>query len=309
MGSEGNRPAASPLAGERRPLSGDLVMLTKARLSVLVVVTAAFGYLIATKGASRSEDAFSFATFFHMLFGTTLAAFGAAVFNQLMEVEVDARMERTADRPLPANRFPRALAFVIGWLLCAFGLIHLGMKVNLAASSFAAATLLVYLFVYTPLKRISSANTIVGAVSGALPPLIGWTGGGGDPLGAGALFLFGLLFLWQLPHFAAINWIYREEYRRAGFVMWSNDDESGRKTARIALVASVVTLVGGLTFPLASSAMAKWAVGPCGLLGAVLVLLSWKFLRSGERSAARTLFFSTLLFLPAAMIVSYLAWL
>ena len=182
-------------------LREDVVILTKARLSVLVVLTALFGYLVATK----SGEPFSWAIFLHMLFGTTLAAFGAGVFNQLMEVEADALMQRTSDRPLPANRVPKPLAFVLGWLFCAFGLIHLGVKVNIFASAMAALTLITYLFVYTPLKRVSTSNTIVGAVSGAIPPLIGWTAGEGSLLGAGALFLFALLFLWQLPHFAAIR--------------------------------------------------------------------------------------------------------
>lgn len=269
-----------------------------------MVLTAAFGYLVATK----SDGSFSWVIFLHMIFGTTLAAFGAAVFNQLMEVEPDARMRRTSDRPLPANRLPKPLAFVLGWLLCAFGLIHLGMKVNIFAASMAAATLLTYLFIYTPLKRVSSTNTIVGAISGALPPLIGWTAGEGSLWSGGAFYLFGLLFLWQLPHFAAINWIYREEYTRGGFVMWSNDDETGKKTARIALFFAIVTCALLVGYPLLSEDMALWSCLPNAILGGLLVLWSLRFLRSGERSHARALFLYTLLFLPGSMIVSYLAW-
>jgi protoheme IX farnesyltransferase len=290
---------------ETRPaFSQDLIALTKARLSILVVLTAVFGYLVATK----SSDSFSWAIFLHMLFGTTLAAFGAAVFNQLMEVEPDALMRRTSDRPLPANRFPKALAFVLGWLLCAFGLIHLGVKVNIFSASMAAATLLIYLFVYTPLKRISTSNTIVGAISGAVPPLIGWTGGDGALWSVGAIFLFGLLFLWQLPHFAAINWMYREEYADGGFVMWSNNDETGRKTGKIALFFAVVTFVFLVGFPLFFEEMALWVCIPNAVLGGLLIFFSLRFLKSGQRNHARGLFFFTLLFLPASMIVSYFAW-
>ncbi len=236
MPESGSSGDEAQVTGVLRQLQDDLIVLTKARLSFLVVMTACFGYFVATKG----QHTFSWVTFFHMFLGTTLAASGASVFNQLMEVESDGRMERTSDRPLPAQRLPKPLAFILGWLLCAFGLIHLGVKVNVHASIMAGATLLTYLFVYTPLKRVSSANTLVGAVSGALPPLIGWAAGGQPLLGLGAAFLFCLLFFWQLPHFAAINWMYREEYMSVGgFKMWSNDDESGKKTGKIALFYSV----------------------------------------------------------------------
>ena len=299
--SSGN---SSPTVGLLRQTQIDLMTLTKARLSVLVVMTSCFGYFVATKGLGT----FSWATFLHMFFGATLAASGAAVFNQLMEIEADARMHRTSDRPLPANRMPKPAAFILGWLLCAFGLIHLGVKVNTPASLMAAATLITYLFVYTPLKRVSTANTLVGAVSGALPPLIGWAAGGQSLLGAGAFFLFGLLFFWQLPHFAAINWMYREEYVRGGFKMWSNEDESGAKTARIAVAYALCLTLLAVLFPFVSPLMAKWGAITGGLLGGFMVLLAARFLKSGKRADARTLFFYTLLYLPLMMLASYFAW-
>jgi len=287
----------------RRWLS-DIASLTKARLSFLVVLTAVFGYFIATKGTG----AFSWTVFLDLLVGVTLATLGSAVFNQLMEVEADAKMERTSDRPLPSNRLPKPAAFIIGWLLCAFGLIHLGMRVNIASCGVAAATLLTYLFLYTPLKRVSSFNTIVGAVSGALPPLIGWAAGGQSLWGAGAAFLFLLLFAWQLPHFAAINWMYRDQYRQGGFKMWSNDDESGRKTARIALACAAFTALLGAGFPLLTDLMHPWAALAGGALGGYMVLLARRFLRSGLREDARRLFLYTLLYLPLMMTTAYLAW-
>ena len=282
----------------------DLMTLTKARLSVLVVITALFGYFIAVKGLGT----FSGAILFHTFFGTALAAFGAAVFNQLMEVESDARMTRTSNRPLPANRLPKPAAFIIGWLLCSFGIIHLGVKVNVWASAMAAATLLTYLFVYTPMKRVSSLNTVFGAVSGALPPLIGWAAGGREVYTAGGLFLFLLLFLWQMPHFAAINWMYRQEYAEGGFKMWSNDDETGAKTARIAIFFSVCLVILFIAFPVLSSEMEIWGAVPGGVLSAVMVWLSVRFLKTGERGDARKLFFYTLLYLPLIMMASYLSW-
>jgi len=296
--------AEAPPGGALRQIQVDLMALTKARLTVLVVMTACFGYLVATKGLGT----FSWSTFLHMLLGTALAASGAAVFNQLMEIESDAKMRRTSDRPLPSNRLPKPLAFIIGWLLCAFGVIHLGMKVNVNASLMAGGTLLTYLFIYTPMKRVSSANTLVGAVSGALPPLIGWAAGGQPLVGAGSLYLFGLLFFWQLPHFAAINWMYREEYVRGGFVMWSNSDESGKKTGKIALFYSICLLLFGLAFPVLTPLMSVWGASGGGLLGGVMAGLALKFLRSGNRMDARTLFFFTLLYLPLMMLSSYLCW-
>lgn len=277
--------------------------LTKARLSLLVVMTAVFGYLVAAKGGD-----FSWSILLHMVFGTTLCALGASVFNQLMEVDADARMGRTSDRPLPANRMPKPVAFIVGWLLCAFGLIHLGMKVNLSASAIGAATLVVYLFVYTPMKRTSSLNTVIGGVSGALPPLIGWAAAGETLLSLGAVFLFGLLFLWQMPHFAAINWMFRDEYSRAGFKMWSNLDDDGSKTARIALIFSIVVCVFGLSFPLFGSLMSIWGGIGGALLGGFMALLALRFLRTGERKDASKLFFFTLLYLPLMMVVSYVTW-
>ena len=286
-----------------KSLVDDFMSLTKARLSILVVFTTAFGYLVATRGAGN----FSWMIFFHTVFGTVLAAFGAAVFNQLMEVDADAKMTRTADRPLPSNRMPRGLAFVAGWLFSAFGIIHLMLMTEPLAGAVAAATLAVYLFVYTPMKRYSSWNTIVGAVSGALPPLIGWAAGGGPMLSVGALFLFALLFFWQLPHFAAINWMYREEYEKGGFKMWSNGDSTGSKTARIAVFFSVCVVAVGLVFGF-FDIMAGWFSVAGGLLGLGMLWLALRFLKTTERKDARTLFFYTLLYLPAAMLVSYLAW-
>jgi protoheme IX farnesyltransferase len=295
---------AKATAGGLKGVQEDLMTLTKARLSFLVVLTTLFGYLV----AARSSGDFSWATLFHTLVGTILAASGGAVFNQLMEVEQDSRMQRTSGRPLPGNRMPKPMAFIIGWLLCAFGIIHLGMKVNMVAASMAAATLLTYLFIYTPMKRVSSFNTIVGGVSGALPPLIGWAAGGQPLWTVGGLFLFALLFFWQMPHFAAINWMYREEYAKGGFKMWSNDDETGKKTARIAIFFSVLILLLGLSTPLLTPVMSAWGLIGGAVLGLLMLWLSVKFLKSGDRNDARRLFFYTLLYLPLMMIVSYIAW-
>jgi len=291
--------AKSALAKAR----GDLMTLTKARLSLLVLVTTLCGYLAAT----ISLGGFQWSMLWHTLIGTLLAAFGSAVFNQLMEVEADARMFRTADRPLPARRMPTGVAFVFGWLLAAFGILHLAMTVNLTAASLAAATLFVYLFIYTPMKMRSAWNTVVGAVAGALPPLIGWAAGDAKLISWGAGFLFLLLFLWQLPHFVAINWMYREEYERGQFVMWSNGDVSGQRSAHLILIFSIATAALPI-LPVLTGVTDAWFAVPGVGAGLVMVWLARQFCRGRTRREARTVFFFTLLYLPLVLGFALAAW-
>ena len=157
------------------------------------------------------------------------------------------------------------------------------------------------------MKQRSSLNTIVGAVSGGIPPVIGWVAAGGEIWTPEAGFLFGLLFLWQLPHFVAINWMYREQYRDAGFVMWSNDDDSGVRTANLAMLFSAMTL-GLMVMPwIYGFANLGFLVGGI-LLSGVMLLLAVKFRRSCTRSAARKLFFYTLIYLPLVLLLLVLTW-
>ncbi len=281
---------------------GDLVELTKARLSMLVVITALVGYLLAVR-----TGRFDGWILLHLLLGTTLAAFASGVFNQILEADADGRMRRTSNRPLPARRVNPTLAFAIGWFLAVIGLVHLLIKVNPAAALLTAATLGIYIFVYTPLKRVSSLNTLVGAAAGALPPLVGWAAGGGSLTGIEAGFLFALLFLWQLPHFLAINWIYREEYERAGFVMWSNGDADGSRTARLMLFFSLL-LAGLMLVPAVLGFAAGWfAAAGLGLTG-WMVFLTLRFMRSRRKEDARAVFLYTLLYLPACLLILLAAW-
>jgi len=302
-------PTPVPAAGWSR---ADLMTLTKARLSALVVVTTAAGYVLSSTGNFLSWG------MLHTLFGTTLTAFGAAVFNQIMEMEPDAKMHRTADRPLPGNRVPPVVAFVLGWVLAAVGLIHLGVKVNTESSALAALTLITYLFIYTPMKQRSTLNTLVGAVSGAIPPVIGWVAAAGPHnmrpgilrwdlfLQPQALFLFALLFLWQLPHFLAINWMYREEYIRGGFVMWSNDDLSGQKTARLA-IGWTLPLLPLCLWPGLAGFASPWFALPSLLATGWLLKLCVVFYKTGARPDARKLFFATLIYLPVMLIALLIA--
>lgn len=300
-------PSADPVPGQGTLSRADFMMLTKARLSSLVVVTTVAGYVLSPTGDFLSWG------LLNTLIGTTLTAFGAGVFNQLMEMSADARMNRTAGRPLPAMRVPPAGAFVLGWVLSAIGIMHLGVRVNAEASALAVLTLVTYLFIYTPMKQRSALNTLVGAVSGAIPPVIGWVAAAGPhELQRGllrwelftqpqALFLFSLLFLWQLPHFLAINWMYREEYIRGGFVMWSNDDLSGKKTARLALLWTAPML--GLCVWPPLTGFVHWIFAAPSLLATLYLLkLGAVFHRTGERTDARKLFFATLIYLPVMLI-------
>jgi protoheme IX farnesyltransferase len=288
----------------------DFMVLTKARLSALVVVTTFAGYWLHHLLRDWPND--TAWQLVNTIIGTTFTAFGAAVFNQLMEMDADARMKRTAGRPLPARRLPPEAAFGLGAVLSAWGIIHLGVKVNTESAALAGLTLLVYLFVYTPMKRRSPLNTLVGAVSGAIPPVIGWVAvPGGKEINREllrtnlffeqpALFLFSLLFLWQLPHFLAINWMYRDEYIRGGFKMWCNTDETGRATARRALAWCLLMVPLSVWPPLAG--FTSWVfAAPSLLLSLWLIGLSVKFLRVPERARARKLFFATLLYLPVML--------
>jgi len=298
----------------KRLTAADLLVLTKFRLSALVIVTTFVGFWL------RRGENWSGALLVHTLIGSSLAAFGAAVFNQLMEIEPDSRMNRTADRPLPAGRISPSAAFGIGWLLSAFALIHLVRMVNLEAAAITALTLAVYLFVYTPLKRQSAVNTLVGAVSGALPPLIGWVGAAGLPVEGdpyfrwallvepGAVFLFALLFLWQLPHFLAINWMYRDEYLRGGFVMLANEDEQGKTTSAHAL-GYALAMVLLMFYPVLTGQVNGFLFLPAALLvSGWLGSLAWRFFRTPERGTARKLFFCTLAYLPIVLILAAVSW-
>lgn len=282
------------------------MVLMKVRLNVFVLLTTFFGFLLASK--SGGIDWMLLA---HTLGGTALAAFGSAAFNQLMEVDLDARMRRTADRPLPSRRMDPLFAFGVGWMLSAAGIIHLSVKVGPLPAILAAVTVAVYVFIYTPLKRYSSTNTLVGAVPGAIPPVMGWTAVPGHELDGAALFLFVLLFLWQLPHFVAISWLVREEYEQAGYRMWSNGDVSGRRSGLLSAVFSLMLAVLPV-WPW----LAGWTPGLPGhvalgggvLLGLMMAALSGRFMRDGERSSFRRLFLFTLLYLPLELGLLAFAW-
>lgn len=297
-------------------LKDDLMVLTKVRLNIFVLITTFFGFLLASR-FYYDEWVFHWWSLFHTLLGTAAAAFGSATFNQLMEIEQDKKMKRTENRPLPTNRINPAVAFAIGWGLAAFGVVHLAAMVNAAAAMIAAVTLITYVFIYTPLKRKSTINTLVGAIPGALPPMIGWAAVSGetDWYAIPSWYLFAVLFFWQLPHFVAINWMCREEYEEAGYVMWSNGDESGKKTARLALIFSFCLVVLSVLALVLSIIPLDWfpgmgyVVGVGGTLaGLQMCRLSMNFGKEGTRESARKLFLYTLLYLPIILILLAIDW-
>jgi protoheme IX farnesyltransferase len=233
--------------------------------------------------------------------GTALVAGGAAVLNQVYERDTDALMRRTRHRPLPDGRVSAPDARVFGLALASSGLLLLAIAANALAALLALATLVTYLAVYTPMKRRSPFATLVGAVPGALPPLIGWTAAYGTP-SAGGWTLFAIVFLWQIPHFMAIAWMFRDDYGAAGFPMLPVIDPDGRRAGRQAvayaavllptsLVPTIVNLSGNVYFAVAA------------VLGVALLVLSIRFARTRTNASARQLFLGSLVYLPLIWIV------
>ena len=280
----------SNLAASRNRVVADLAELVKARLTLLVLLTTAVGFYIG------SESPINYATLFHVVFGTAAAAAGAAALNQWWERRADALMRRTRTRPIPAGRMPPLQALVLGVALSVFGVAYLAIACNALSAALTAITVAIYIFAYTPLKRASTANTAVGAVPGAIPPMIGWAAARGN-IGAGAWALFAIVFLWQLPHFFAIAWMYREDYSRAGFRMISSDDESGERSASQSVLFCILLLViAGLPAFLGIATVVYLAIEL--LLGVLFVAVAMRFLRMRTPSAARSLFLASIIYLP-----------
>lgn len=286
-------------------LRDDLSTLVKLRLNTFVLITTFFGFLLGWKSSGMNYTSDNLWLLFHTLLGTALSAFGSAVFNQVIEIESDAQMARTSNRPLPAKRILPPFAFALGWFLCAGGIIHLGAKISFEAALLAAITIGTYVFIYTPLKRVNSVNTLVGAIPGAIPPMMGWVGAGHSLAHPAPWFLFALLFLWQLPHFVAINWLCREEYEEAHYEMWSNGDSSGVHSAKLYILFSTMMVL--LPLPTVFLGLTSWIFPPIGMALAIfLILAAVKFLKTRKRVDMRKAFFATLLYLP--LVLSALAF-
>jgi protoheme IX farnesyltransferase len=254
------------------PALNDYLILTKVRITALVLVTTAAGFLLAS--GARVDLALLAWT----LLGTGLAASGAAALNQYLEREADSRMRRTAGRPIPAGRMTPARGLTVGIGLSVAGVAILVAFVNVLTGLLALATVLLYVGVYTPLKRMTPLNTIIGAIPGAIPPVMGWTAVTGEA-GLPAWVLFAILFLWQLPHFLAIAWIFRDDYRLGGFPMLPVLDPDGEATGR------QVALYCAALVPVSLIPTFLGLAGPIYFFGALLLGLA--FLGAGLMMAVR----------------------
>ncbi len=285
-------PRPSRVCSTRR-LPALYMQLTKVRLSALVVVTTAVGFIMASTGS------IDWLRLLWTMLGTTLAAGAASAFNQLAEVRRDGLMSRTCTRPLPSGAMSLTHSFVFAMLLAFGGIAGLMVMVNLATAGLALLTLLIYLFAYTPLKTRTSLNTLVGAICGAIPPMIGWVAATGT-LDYGAWILALLLFVWQIPHFLALAWLYRKDYERAGFAMLPVIDPSGRLTGRVVVLMTLVLLPLGVAAALSGLAGWLYTFGSVAL-GLWMLRLGLRLHARRSDSNARRVFVASLVYLPALL--------
>lgn len=281
-------------AAETKPSLGNAYYeLTKPRLSMLSVITALIGYL----AALPERDIWLLA---HFLLGTALCAAGAAALNQWYERDTDAIMKRTRERPLPTGLVSSGAALAYGLTLSVAGTLQLTFGANLLAGALGLATVVSYVLIYTPMKRVTRWATEIGAISGSLPPLIGWAAAEGSigPLG---WILFAILSVWQIPHFMAIAWTFRHDYASAGFPMLTVVEPTGRAASRWSL-ANAVALVAISLLPVALG-YCGWIYGSVAtVFGAWILLRSYRFAADEDKdAAARKLFFNSIFYLPAVL--------
>jgi len=278
-----------------RTQTADFVELTKPRIVLMVMVTAAAGFWMAGPVLGQAMG------LFHLLVGTMLVAGGANALNQVIERDVDANMRRTQNRPLPTGRVEVGAALAFALLIGVGGVLYLGATLNSLTAALAALTLASYAFVYTPLKRKTNVATLIGGIPGALPIVGGWTAVTGV-VHAEAWILFWILFLWQLPHFLALGWLFRDQYRQAGFKMLSDNDPEGHVTflnatvyaaalVPVSIAPTVLGMTGGLYF-----------VGSL-LLSGWFVALAVRAFRRRDDAGAKSLFKASLVYLPALLLL------
>lgn len=285
----------STLSFEKAQLS-EYWELTKPRLSFLTVVTAMVGYL----AANPQRDVI---TLLALLFGTSLAAGSAGALNQWMEREIDKRMVRTRTRPIPSGAVSPMAALIYGLSLGTIGVGILWVEVNGLAALLTLATLVSYLAVYTPLKQKTHWCTLIGAIPGAIPPLIGWAAASGsiEPL---AWILFGILFFWQIPHFMAIAWTYRKDYSEAGFIMSTGVDPSGKDAAKQSLIHCALLLIVSLVPFLLHNSTSYFYESMAAITGLYYMQKAIAFWRAEQKDqAARKLFFASIFYLPLILAV------
>ncbi|HTO94471.1 MAG TPA: heme o synthase [Bacteroidota bacterium] len=280
------------LALERQRVA-DFVALTKPELTFLSVLTALAGYTLGAAGTPSLAGGAALAL------GTAMVGGGSGALNQAMERRFDALMKRTEHRPLPAGRMTLAQAVMFGTLLVVGGTALLAAAHGPLTASIAAVTCATYLLLYTPLKRLTPMATLIGALPGALPPVMGWTAAAGTP-GPGAYVLFGILFLWQMPHFLSLAWIYRNDYARGGYRLLAVIDTDGRKTGTQSLAYALALIPVSLLLVACGEAQGVYAVAAL-LLGGTFAALAAGLRKERSGAAARRLFFASLVYLPLLM--------
>lgn len=281
------RTASRPAISDRSEVFLELI---KPRITMMVLLTVAVGWFCAIPAADSNTG------LLHVLLGTALSCSGCGALNQYFERDVDLFMDRTRFRPLPSQRMSSQTAALLGALMSIGGVVYLAITVGALPAAVDALTVLSYLFFYTPMKRVHPISTLAGAVPGALPPVIGWAAASGH-IGAGAIVLFAILFLWQVPHFLAIGWMYREDYAKAGFPMLVVVDREGDATARLMLLYAVTLLPVSLLLGSAGAAghVYFWSAT---VAGALYVGAAWKAGAERTRPAARRLLLASVVYLP-----------
>lgn len=274
------------------------VELSKMRIASLVLMATAVGFYLAWSGPLTTR---AMVLLFHAVLGTGLVAAGANAMNQYLEVQYDQLMARTQSRPLPAGRLTpiEVLTFSIGTVL--LGVVYLSAYVNPTCATLAALTYIIYVFFYTPLKRVTSMSVMVGAIPGALPPVIGWAAVG-NPLSIEAWLLFGIVFFWQMPHFAAIAWQYREDYAKAGFPVLAVIDPEGTRI-KLHVVTHTVGMISASLLPALYGVTGMMYAVAAMLLGVMFLISGLRFVSKKTTRAARSHVIASIIYLPLLLIV------
>ncbi len=277
----------------------DYYQLTKPGITFAVLISMLVGFVV---GSAGSID---FMTMVHALIGTYLIAAGTGAHNQFMERNLDGLMKRTESRPLPTQRVPAQKGAIFSLTLLFSGLTYLVLMVNAVAGLVSFATAFIYLAAYTPLKRVSAFNIMIGAIPGALPPVGGWAAATGTISDPGMWLFFGILFLWQIPHVMAIAWMYKDDYSGAGFKMLPKNDTEGKKTAFYAILCTLLLFplsyfvyqldVSGIIFLVLSA-----------LLAIMFLIYSIRFARERNRLNARKLMFASIIYLPMVWVAVFI---
>ncbi|MBL4700403.1 MAG: protoheme IX farnesyltransferase [Phycisphaeraceae bacterium] len=291
------------------PSRADFMILAKVRITMMVMITASIGFFMASREVLEISSLSSVWELQHgillwMLLGVALSCMGASALNQVIEKHTDALMPRTAQRPLPTERLHPVSAWVIGIVLATMGVVVLWLQCGWLSAVLSAGTIISYCLVYTPMKRVNSISTIIGAIPGALPPVMG-AAAATLQVTPSAMLLFAIMFMWQLPHFLAIAWLYRDDYARGGIQVLPVEDPTGKSTFRQAMLGAAVLLPIGLSPTIVGVAGTGYFV--CALvLGVLYLLTTIRMAIRRNRQSARFSFFSSLVYLPAVFIAMLL---